>query len=476
MFNRRQFLATSGAAASLALGTSWATAQSTSPNEQIGLAVIGLGGRGSGLMNVFRRFSDVRIVALAEPDQERLAKAGKSVPDAVQTQDMMEIIDRPDVDAVVIATSNHWHCLAAIRACKAGKDVYVEKPLGHNLYEQEQLVKAARKYDRMVQMGTQQRSSPIQARAKQVLHQDKLIGDLQHVVVSRIGERKPIGKRSEPLQVASTVDYDQWIGPAPDQPIYRNNLQYDWHWDWNTGNGEMGNWGVHVLDDALNVAMLDKAGFPSAVQSAGMRAEWDDAGNTPNTQVAYFENSVLPMSMLLSNIVPADPLVEGAHNDGFGTGYTVFGEGGRFCGSRGHWRVFDNDGKLIEELKGPEGMGRHQRDFLDAVRTRDQSKLTAEVERGHISTAWCQLASIAALEGEASSSGLQSDAAGRWSDLVEGYQEQIKNVSPNVTATPPGRVEVDSKTGVVKQLTSENAQQLVHRTYRTSEWAAEFEV
>lgn len=476
MFNRRQFLATSGAAASLALAPSWAAKGATSPNEQLGLAFIGLGGRGGGLLDVFRKFSDVRVVALAEPDAERLAKAGQRVPDAVRAQDMMEIIDRPDVDAVVIATSNHWHCLAAIRACKAGKDVYVEKPLGHNLWEQEQLVKAARKHDRMVQMGTQQRSSPIQARARELLHQDKLIGNLTHVVVSRIGERASIGKRDQPLQVASTIDYDQWIGPAPDQPIYRNNLQYDWHWDWNTGNGEMGNWGVHVMDDALNVALLDKAGFPSAVKSAGMRAAWGDAGNTPNTQVAHFENSVLPVSMILSNIIPATALVEGAHTSGFETGYTVFGEGGRFCGSRGHWQVFDNDGKLVEELKGHEGMGRHQRDFLDAVRTRDRSKLTAEVERGHISTAWCHYASIAALEGEASGGGQASDASGPWADLVEGYYAQVKSASPDATAIPPGQVEVDPKTGAVKQVSSEKAQQIVHRTYRTDEYAAEFEV
>ncbi|WP_425400655.1 Gfo/Idh/MocA family protein [Aeoliella sp.] len=473
MFNRRQFLATSGAAASLAVGSSCIAA---SPNDKIGLAFIGFGGRAGSLLNSFTKFSDVEVVAIAEPDTDRLAQAKERAPNAVLVQDMTEVIDRPDVDAVVIATTNHWHCLAAIRACKAGKDVYVEKPLGHNLYEQEQLVKAARKYDRMVQVGTQQRSSEIQARAKELLHKEKVIGDLKYGVVSRIGRRASIGKRSEPLQVASSVDYNQWIGPAPDEPLYRDKLHYDWHWDWNTGNGEMGNWGVHVLDDMLNVGLMDKAGFPTGVQSAGMRLEWGDAGNTPNTQIALFENNLLPISMVMSNLVPSEALSKGAHNDGFGTGYTLFGEGGRYCGARGVWKVFDNDGKVIEELKGSDGTGRHQRVFLDAVKSRDRSKLTAEVELGHISTAWCHLASIAALEGETSGGQSVSDSTGHWSDLMDGYLAQVEKKSDGTTPTPAGRIEVDAKTGKVKQVSSEAAQQLVHRTYRTGEWAAEFEV
>lgn len=357
MLNRRTFLASSAAVAGSCLAPSL-RAQSPGVNDEIGLGFIGLGWRGGQLLDTFRQIPGVRIAALCEPDEARLAEAAKKAPQAATMADMRQLLERSDVDAVVIATCNHWHCLAAIWACQAGKDVYVEKPLGHNLWEQQQLVKAARANKRMVQVGTQQRSSPLQATAKKLLHDDQAIGKLSHVVVSRIGERKPIGKRTSPLEIPASVNYDLWLGPALDQPLYRDELHYDWHWDWNTGNGEMGNWGVHVLDDVVNVALQDKAGYPTAVHSAGVRAGWNDAGNTPNTQVAYYENNVLPVAMVLSNTIPAKALSSAAGNsEGFATGYTVFGEGGRFCGRRGGWVAYDNAGKVLREAKGVRATG-----------------------------------------------------------------------------------------------------------------------
>ena len=473
MINRRTFLASSAAAAG-AYAAPTLRARSSTPNDQIGLGFIGLGGRGNQLLDTFRQLRDVRVTALCEPDELRLAKAHKKAPRAATMADMRQMFDRDDVDTVVIATCNHWHCLAAIWACQAGKDVYVEKPLGHNLWEQEQLVKAARTNKRMVQVGTQQRSSPLQDKAKKLLHEDRAIGKLSHVVVSRIGQREPIGKRNKPLEVPSQVNYDLWLGPAHDKPIYRNRLHYDWHWDWNTGNGEMGNWGVHVLDDVLNVALQDRAGFPTAVYSAGERAAWNDAGNTPNVQVAYFENRVLPVSMVLSNIVPADALSKAAGNDGFNIGYTVFGEGGRFCGSRGHWVVYDNSGKVIKEAKGSSGDGLHQQAFLDAVRTRNQRHLKADATIGHISTAWCHLACIAALEGAAPGATRKAIGPDAWQALMDGYDEQVTSAGVYNPPPPGGRVDVDSSTGQVQPLVSEQAEQLVHRTYRSRDWETAF--
>ena len=133
-----------------------------------------------------------------------------------------------------------------------GKDVYVEKPLSHSQWEGQQTVNAARRYNRICQVGTQQRSDPMQAEIKKFLHEEKALGEIKTARVNRFGVRGPIGKRSTPLEIDKSVDYDLWLGPAEDKPIFRNKLQYDWHWDFNTGSGEMGNWGVHVLDDLRN--------------------------------------------------------------------------------------------------------------------------------------------------------------------------------------------------------------------------------
>ena len=136
---------------------------------------------------------------------------------------------------------------------EAGKDVYVEKPLSHSQWEGEQTVAAAEKYKRICQLGTQQRSDPMQAEIKTFLHKEKGLGDIVSVQVNRVGVRSSIGKRSTPLLIPNDMDYDLWLGPAIDEPIFRDKLQYDWHWDWNTGSGEMGNWGIHILDDVRNV-------------------------------------------------------------------------------------------------------------------------------------------------------------------------------------------------------------------------------
>ena len=210
MLNRRHFLI-STAAASGAVATQASFGQVSSANESLGLGFIGLGWRGGQLVDAFSSLPGVHVAALCDPDTERL-NALETVPEKLRPglantprfADMRKLLEHPDVDAVVIATCNHWHCLAAIWACEAGKDVYVEKPLGHNLWEQQQLIKAARKNDRIVQVGTQQRSSPIQAQAKQLLHDEQIIGKLERVLVSRIGERKPIGKLSAPLSPPAT--------------------------------------------------------------------------------------------------------------------------------------------------------------------------------------------------------------------------------------------------------------------------------
>lgn len=390
MLNRRSFIYSAsaiGAAAALPGKILFAK----SPSEQINIALIGCGGRGTNLLSNFNKLPGVRIAAICDADQELVDKLGIEYPEAKKCIDMREVFDASEIDAVIVATCNHWHCLAAIWAMQAGKHVYVEKPLGHTQWEGEQVIKASVKYNRICQVGTQQRSDPMQAEIKNFLHTDKVIGDIASVRVNRFGVRKSIGLREKPLVAPKSVDYNLWLGPAQDIPMYRNQLHYDWHWNWNTGSGEMGNWGVHVLDDVRNNVFLDKVAAPKAITAAGGRFEWNDAGNTPNVHYALLETGNIPVVMTLSNLPFEETLKEtpAPHS-----GYVVYGSQGRLEGQRAKAKAFDGDGNLIKEFNGTEGT-LHQQNFVHALREGKQSLLNAPVQIGHDSTTWCNLINIA---------------------------------------------------------------------------------
>ncbi len=421
--NRRYFLQRSAAIATAALARSaWARGV----NEKLNVGSIGTGRRGNELLTAFKALPNLRIAALCDVDSQRLNETASIYAGAKKYGDMRRLLDDQSIDAVVIATCNHWHVLAALWALEAGKDVYVEKPLSHNHREGQQLVKAARKHNRIVQVGTQQRSDPVQTELKDFLHETKALGAIHYVQVCRFGARDPIGKRSQPLVVPKYVNYEMWLGPALDQPIYRDKLHYDWHWDWNTGNGELGNWGIHVLDDALNVVLRDSCPFPKRIVAAGGRVKWNDAGNTPNVCFAYYDTGSIPILFGLSNL-PDKPGEEGLRIDGMGTGYVVHCEGGCYAGARGGGAAYDAKGKLIRKFTGDKGDG-HQRNFVDAVIARDRTKLNAEVQIGHQSTAWCNLADAAQRAGGQ----YAHDAAGAihndskpWASLVEQMEQHL---------------------------------------------------
>ena len=390
---RRNFLAASIASTSAAI-LSARRVTAANANEEIGIGFVSCGGRANGLMGSFEKVDGVNIVGLCDPDEGRLGRAKERFPRAKGWADLRDLIADDDIEAVVVATCNHWHCLAAIWAMEAGKDVYVEKPLSHSQWEGRQTVAAARQYNRICQVGTQQRSDPMQAEIKQFLHEDKSIGKVLSARVNRYGVRAPIGKRQAPLAIDKNVAYDLWLGPAQDQPIFRDKLQYDWHWDWNTGSGEMGNWGVHVLDDCRNNVFQDSVSLPKRILGGGGRVVWSDAGNTPNVHFAYFDTGEIPVVIGLSNL-PAGPEKKGsAPHPGPGSGYIAYCEGGRLEGQRGRARAFDSDGKVVKEFRGDAGSA-HQKNFIEAVRARDRSILNAEVAVGNDSTGWCNLANIA---------------------------------------------------------------------------------
>ncbi|MCA9178077.1 MAG: Gfo/Idh/MocA family oxidoreductase [Planctomycetales bacterium] len=394
--NRRQFIST-GLAAGAAL-TLPQSSYARNANEEIRVGFISCGGRAGGLMGSFNNVPGVVVAGLCDPDEERLGKAKQRFSGAKTWKDLRGMLDDDQIDAVVIATCNHWHCLAAIWAMEAGKDVYVEKPLSHTQWEGQQTVAAARKYNRICQLGTQQRSDPMQAEIKKFLHEDKTLGEIKAARVNRFGVRPSIGKRTEPLPPPSGVDYDLWLGPAQKQPLLRNALHYDWHWDWNTGSGEMGNWGVHVLDDLRNNVFRDEVTLPRRIFGGGGRVIWNDAGNTPNLHFVYFDTGTIPVVIGLANIVGKPDTKGSPKHPGPGSGYIAYCEGGRLEGQRGGAVAYDSEGKQVRRFRGDSGRS-HQANFIDAVRKRDSAILNAHVKVGHDSTGWCNLANVAVQAG-----------------------------------------------------------------------------
>ncbi|MFH5805586.1 Gfo/Idh/MocA family protein [Alienimonas sp. DA493] len=436
---RRTFLQATGAAVALS-GVRTASAR-VAANDEIGVGLIGAGGRGGQVIGGFSKLDGVKIVAVADPDQGRAKKIADQYQANVYT-DLRKLLDNPAVDAVVITTCNHWHCLASVWAMEAGKDVYVEKPLSHTQWEGRQVVNAARKYDRICQLGTQQRSDPMQADIKQFLHEDKALGEIRYVQANRFGVRGPIGKRETPLEIPKEVDYDLWLGPAQEEPIYRDKLHYDWHWDWNTGSGEMGNWGVHVLDDVRNVVFQDEVTLPTRILATGGRIGWDDAGDTPNVHYAYFDTGKIPTIIALSNVRQDPEGKKGGWSSradrkvsGPGTGYVVTCEGGYYVGGRGSGRAYDADGKEMKKFRGGDMSRIHFQNFIDAVRSRKKEELHAEIEVGHHSTGWCNLANVGFRVGGAVSgkdAGNLDVGTDVWPMVLEEMERQLKpfGVSP----------------------------------------------
>ncbi len=468
---RRTFLmgTAAGAAAATLDGAAWAAA-----NEEVRVAILGAGWRGGQLADAFSKIQHCRLVAVADPDRKLCEEFAEKYSTAAHT-DLRKVLDDPNVDAVVIATCNHWHCLATLWALDAGKDVYVEKPLSHSQWEGRQVVEAARTSDRIVQIGTQQRSDPMQAEAKRFLHQEQGLGAIRYVQANRLGPRAPIGQRSMPLEIPSTVDFDLWLGPAAETPIYRDKLHYDWHWDFNTGSGEMGNWGVHILDDIRNVAYRDEVTTPQRIVAAGGRVAWDDAGNTPNVHYALFETETFPTLIALSNLNRGQDqkggwkVRAGKPVDGPGSGYVVACEGGYYLGQRQKGRAVDLQGKTIREFSGGNIVPLHVQNFIDAVRSRDTAMLHAPVEMGHHSTGWCNLANIAFRAGASYDRAELTSVSSLddWPLLVEEMERQLApfDVSPSQLVSSPVLTH-DPKLERFVGDHAEQANRFLKRTYR----------
>jgi predicted dehydrogenase len=398
--DRRYFLMGSLATAGAALRSK----ALESPNETVRVACVGVRQQGHEHLRRYGAMQNVEIAAICDVDESVLnarvsevEKSGKKRPAAYT--DVRKLLEDKTIDAISIATPNHHHTLQTIWACQAGKDVYVEKPCSHDMFEAKQIAAAARKYNRMVQHGTNSRSG-VARQAVQHLR-DGLIGDLYMARGLCYRWRDTIGRKPvEP--VPPGVHYDLWLGPAPEHAFTRNRFHYNWHWFWDYGNGDLGNQGAHQLDVA-RWGMGVK--YPVKVSAIGGHFMFDDDQETPNTLAATYEFNdqgkkkivTFEVRHWMTNHEAGIDATEMASSDR--PPYTV---GTIFYGSKGYLTIWDEDRGRYESFlgreqqPGPSGhdVGNNWANFIEAVRTRKHEDLNAPIEEGAISTTLIHLANI----------------------------------------------------------------------------------
>lgn len=385
--NRRRFLSqTATATSALAFYGAIRTVRAAdSPNSTVRVAVMGLG-RGLDHVAAISGIQNAEVVMLCDIDDKRLDGGlkrleGKQARPPQTSKDIRRVVELKDLDALFIAAPNHWHAPATIMACNAGKHVYVEKPCSHNPWEGESMVRAARKNNRVVQMGNQRRSWTGCIEGIQKL-KEGAIGTVRFARCWYDNVRGSIGHGMK-VPVPANLDYNLWQGPAPERPYLDNLVHYNWHWRWHWGNGELGNNGIHALDVArwgLGVT------HPMKVSCNGGRYHFDDDQETPDTAVAQYDFGKVAITWEGSSCHPRAH----EHHDFV----TFYGDNGALAITGGSgYRVFDPKGKEIDKGSGEGGDKIHMNNFLEAIR--GNAKLNSEIEEGHISTQLCHLGNIA---------------------------------------------------------------------------------
>lgn len=396
VLRRREFLKQSLAASATLAG---ARQRVLGANDRVRVALIGAGRQGRGLLRGFAEHKDVQIVGVCDvyAPQLPLAVAEARLAGDVKTyKDFRQLLDNQDVDAVIVASPDHWHALHTVMACQAGKDVYVEKPVSHNVVEGRRIVEFAAKTNRICQTGTQSRSQPGIHEA--IDYARTKIGHVQLVHGICYKLRPSIGKVDADQAPPPTMDYDLWCGPAPNKPPHRRTsngtVHYDWHWIWDYGNGDLGNQGIHQMDVAR--WGLGKSTLPKEVVSVGGRLGYEDDGETPNSQLSQlvwndarilFEVRGLPTGS------PWPAAVNELEKKGSNfMGDIFYGKEGTvvICNS-GVSYALDPKGAVVKVFKGE---GDHFANFVAAVRSRKRESLHADIVEGHLSSAMCHLANI----------------------------------------------------------------------------------
>ncbi|MEP7270320.1 MAG: Gfo/Idh/MocA family oxidoreductase [Acidobacteriota bacterium] len=394
---RRDFVKTSASAALAGTLGARTTASARSANDTVRVAVVGFRGQGGSHIRSYSKMQNVEIAALCDVDESVMAKGVAEVEKASGKKpqtftDLRKLLEDKTIDAISIATPNHWHSLMGIWACQAGKDVYVEKPCSHTYWEGKKLVEAARKYNRIVQHGTNSRSSVALREAMQMLR-DGVIGDVYMARGLCYKWRDTINRTPDGSAPAG-VDYDLWLGPAQKRAFNPNRFHYNWHWNWDYGNGDLGNQGIHEMDIArwgLGVTT------PTRISSMGGHFMFDDDQQTPNTQVATYEFNrdgkkvmlVFEVRHWMTN-----------HEAGIGEGKGSNTVGNIFYGSKGYMAIDGYTSYKVflgkDQQPGPSKVagGSTWENFIQAVRSRKQSDLHAEIEEGHLSSSLVHFANI----------------------------------------------------------------------------------
>ncbi len=402
--NRRELLKRSVAAgAAMAAGS--VSLDAAGANERVVLGVMGIKGRGNYLAQEFAKRDDVEVRYLADPDSRLFNSRAKGIEDICGqrpqcVQDFRRMLDDPEVDGIVMGTPDHWHALGTVLACRAGKDVFVEKPTSHSIWESRKMIEAARKYKRVVQVGTQNRSAEYCYKALEYIHSGQF-GDIHFVRVLNSKQRGVISEKPD-KDTPKGVDYGMWLGPAPMRPFNENHFHYAWHWFWAYSGGDIINDGVHQIDIARWVIGRK---YPKSVAAAGGILYFNDDQETPDTQTVNwdfdgitmaFEETLwapymkkTPFDMRDTDTLPNWPF-SGTRIEVYGTKQVMF-----FSRHGGGWEVFDADGKSVAIQPGRFSLSNeaHQKNFIDCIRSREMPN--GDIEKVHYSTLLCHYGNIA---------------------------------------------------------------------------------
>ncbi len=363
--------------------------QLVAANDKINVACIGVRGRGNSVMQTFAANSDCAITHICDVRDDVRKARGKEIeaktglaPKLVR--DYRELLDDSSIDAFMVATPDHWHALLTIEGCRAGKDVYVEKPASHNIAEGKIAVAAARKYERIVQMGTQIRSAPFLKEARQYVES----GALGKVISGKAWETARNGEvhLAKDSGAPGGIDYNLWLGPSTEREYNATIVGGAWRWLFNYGTGDLGNDGVHRIDYCRYVMGLDD--FPDAVSCSGGKFFFEDDQEFPDTMFVNYDypDKILQYEMRLWS----RPKLFGN-----GEGAAIYGENGWILLNNTSWTAYDAKGKVVKSGKSDVGQGAHVRNFLDAVRSRKRESLNQEIYSGHVSSVMCHAGNIA---------------------------------------------------------------------------------
>ncbi len=404
--SRREFVkqTTGGLAAAATVGmVAQSSIAKTPPSERIRVGCVGVGGRAGALLSLFAKQPDVEIVALADIDSRRLPSAVKRTQELngrtpATYGDFRSLIDDSSIDVAVVGTPDHWHAIPTILACQAGKDVYVEKPDGHNMLEGQRMVQAMRKHGRVVQLGTQARTSPHFAAAMEFIAS----GKLGTVLVAKSWESARQGSIGHPPdgQPPEGVDYDMWLGPAPKRAFNVRRFHGSWRWFFDYGTGDLGNDGVHRIDVArwaLSTAVAAETGktmsaLPKRISALGGKWYFDDMQEWPDTLQVNYEYAVDGAAgrVLTYEMKIWTPYKYMDEHEGV----ALFGDQAYLVIGNRRWRAYAPDGEVIAKGAGNNAGTEHVRNFLDCVKSRQRPNADLETV-GHPSSVMCHAGNVA---------------------------------------------------------------------------------